>query len=195
MTSSNLDRRSFLASLGVAAGGLATASVLSRAGASQPRRARESDGDAHRGVACVSSGNGLRTVTRARERIMMGADPAVAIVEGVGIVEADPNDLTVGLGGLPNERGVVQLDACVMHGPLHKAGSVAALENILHPAQVALKVLQTTDHVMLVGAGALDFARAHGFPEQNLLTERAREIWLRWKRNLSPNDDWLDVDQ
>lgn len=153
------------------------------------------EGDKHRGIASISSGNGLPAVEKALTMVQGGADPAVSVVQGVAIVEADPEDLTVGLGGLPNERGVVELDASVMHGPSHKAGAVAALRNIVHPAQVALKVLQTTDHVMLVGEGALDFARAHGFPEQDLLTERSRQIWLRWKRNLSPNDDWLDDGQ
>ena len=196
----HIDRRRFLrAASGFAAAGLVASGTSAGSGSAserrQPRRAGASDGDNHRGPAAVSSGNGLRTVTRARELIMGGRDPALAIVEGVGIVEADPNDLTVGYGGLPNERGEVELDACVMHGPLHKAGSVASLKNIMHPAQVALKVLQTTDHVMIVGEGALEFARAHGFEEENLLTERARRIWLRWKQNSSPNDDWLDYGQ
>jgi len=103
--------------------------------------------------------------------------------------------MTVGYGGLPNEEGVVQLDASVMHGPTHKAGAVACIERIKNPAAVALKVLQETDHVLIVGDGARRFAVAHGFPEENLLTERAREAWLRWKRNANPNDDWLDDDQ
>jgi N4-(beta-N-acetylglucosaminyl)-L-asparaginase len=181
-----MDRRSFLA----AAGAAAAASLVRAAHADEPR-----PGDAHRGPAAIASANGLRTVEHAYRKITEAADPLVAAVEGVGIVEADPDDMTVGYGGLPNERGVVQLDASVMHGPTHRAGAVAALENIKHPAQVALKVLQTTDHCLLVGAGALELARAHGFPEENLLTEKARRAWLRWKHNLSPTDDWLDDDQ
>ncbi len=143
----------------------------------------------------IASGNGLRAVERAAQRMIEGTDPAVAIVDGVGIVEADPDDMTVGYGGLPNEQGVVQLDASVMHGPTHKAGSVACIENIMHPAAVALKVLQTTDHVMIVGSGAYAFARAHGFPHEELLTEKSRKAWLRWKQTASPNDDWLDPEQ
>jgi N4-(beta-N-acetylglucosaminyl)-L-asparaginase len=185
----HLDRRSFLAASGAAA-----AASLLRSARAQPIGG--SGGDAHRGPAVIASANGERTVGHAFERITgAGMDPAVAVVEGVGIVEADPRDVTVGYGGLPNERGVVQLDSSVMHGPTHRGGAVAALENILHPSQVALRVLQRTDHCLLVGEGALEFARAHGFPEQNLLTEGARRAWMRWKNNLSAGDDWLDDDQ
>lgn len=152
-------------------------------------------GAAHRGPVAVASGNGLECVKRAFQGISDREDPADAAVAGVGIVEADPGDMSVGYGGLPNELGVVQLDACVMHGPSHKAGAVACIENIMHPAQVALRVLRTTDHVLIVGQGAKRFALAHGFKEEDLLTDRAREAWLKWKRNLNPNDDWLDDDQ
>lgn len=144
---------------------------------------------------CISSGNGLRAVERAHARILVGDDTALAVVNGVGIVEADPNDMSVGYGGLPNENGVVQLDASVMHGPTHKAGSVGAIENIMHPAAVALKVLQTTDHVMIVGRGAYEFARVHGFKKEDLLTDKARQAWARWKQNRSNRDDWLDSDE
>ncbi len=168
------------------------APVVARA---QGQPAARGAGDRRRGPASISSANGLRTVERALRLIVDGVDPVRAVVEGVGIVEADPEDMTVGLGGLPNEDGVVQLDASVMHGPTHKAGAVAALENIVHPAAVALKVLQTTDHVLIVGEGALRFARRHGFEEAELLTDKAREAWLRWKRQLNPDDDWLDEEQ
>ena len=129
------------------------------------------------------------------ELIAGGTDPLEAAVAGVTIVEDNPNDMSVGYGGLPNADGVVQLDASVMHGPTHTAGAVGALENIRNPAQVALEVLKRTDHVLLVGAGALAFAKAVGFEEQDMLTDRARAAWLRWKANLNRNDDWLDRDQ
>jgi N4-(beta-N-acetylglucosaminyl)-L-asparaginase len=133
----------------------------------------------------------LRAVAKAAEVIEQGGSPVDAVVAGVAINEADPNDDSVGFGGLPNERGVVQLDASVMDGPTHRSGAVAGLERIMHPAQVALRVMRRTDHALLVGAGALAFAKAHGFPEQNLLTDRARTKWLKWKENLSDKDDWL----
>ncbi|MCZ6837031.1 MAG: N(4)-(beta-N-acetylglucosaminyl)-L-asparaginase [Planctomycetota bacterium] len=143
----------------------------------------------------VSSGNGIRAVEKAVELLRQGSDPLDAVVAGVNIVESDPEDMSVGYGGLPNERGVVQLDSCVMHGPTHKAGAVACIENIMNPASVALKVCRRTDHVLLVGEGAKQFAIAQGFKEEDLLTEKARKIWLRWKENLNPNDDWLNEDQ
>jgi N4-(beta-N-acetylglucosaminyl)-L-asparaginase len=139
----------------------------------------------------VSSLNGLAAVKLAVDRMVAGAPPVDATVAGVALVEADPDVVTVGYGGLPNEEGVVQLDAAVMDGTTMRAGAVAAIERVMHPAAVALEVMRRTDRILLVGEGALKFARAHGFPEQNLLTERARKIWLYWKENLSGKDDWL----
>jgi N4-(beta-N-acetylglucosaminyl)-L-asparaginase len=139
----------------------------------------------------VSSMNGVGAVKLAVERMMAGAPPAEAAVAGVGLVEADPNDVTVGYGGLPNEDGVVQLDAAVMDGTIMRAGAVAALERIMHPAAVALDVMRHTTRILVVGEGALRFARDYGYPEQDLLTERARKIWLYWKENASTKDDWL----
>lgn len=145
---------------------------------------------AHRPVV-VSSANGLRTVEKAMELIRAGADPLDAAIEGVALVEADPRDHTVGYGGIPNEEGVVELDAAVMHGPTHGGGAVASLRNIMHPAAVARQVMKRTDHCLLVGEGALKFARAHGFPETNLLTDEAREIWLHWKETNGKDSDWI----
>lgn len=123
--------------------------------------------------------------------LLQGADALDAVIAGVNLVEDDPNDTSVGYGGLPNEDGVVELDASVMHGPTGRGGAVAALQNIKNPSKVARVVMERSDHVLLVGAGALHFAKAHGFPEENLLTDKAREIWLKWKENLSNRDDWL----
>ena len=114
-----------------------------------------------------------------------------AVEIGANVTELDPDDMSVGYGGLPNEDGVVTLDASIMYGPTHKCGSVAALENIKRACSVARLVMERTDHIMLVGAGALRFAKAHGFPEENLLTDQARRVWLRWKENMSDKDDWL----
>src|SRR5262245_23880796 len=139
----------------------------------------------------ISSGNGREATAKAMELILQGKDALDAIIAGVNIVEDDPKDNSVGYGGLPNEEGVVELDASVMHGPTGRGGAVAALQNIKNPSKVARTVMERSDHVLIVGAGALRFAKAHGFKEENLLTDEAREAWLKWKENLSPVDDWL----
>lgn len=140
----------------------------------------------------VSSANGLRAVEKAYAVLAAGGDPVDAAVSGVNIVEDDPADVTVGYGGIPNEEGVVQLDASVMDGRTMKCGAVGALERIKNPSKVARLVMEQTNRVFLVGPGALAFARAHGFPEENLLTERSRKIWLYWKEKLSGKDDWIE---
>jgi N4-(beta-N-acetylglucosaminyl)-L-asparaginase len=140
----------------------------------------------------IASGNGAAAVARAIEVLEAGGDTLEAVVRGVNLVEEDPSDMTVGYGGLPNEDGVVQLDASVMHGPTRGAGSVAALEGVRAPSLVAVAVMRYTDHVMLVGEGARRFARAMGFrADEELLTDAARAQWLELKARLSPTDDWL----
>jgi len=140
----------------------------------------------------VSSANGLEAVRKAHAMIAAGSDPLDAVIAGVNIVEDDPEDVTVGYGGIPNEEGVVQLDASVMDGRNMKSGAVGALERIKNPSKVARLVMDQTNRAFLVGEGALKFARAHGVPEQNLLTERSRKIWLYWKEKLSKIDDWIE---
>lgn len=143
----------------------------------------------------VASANGYPHCTaRAMELLLAGKPVVDAVVAGVTLVEDDPSDHSVGLGGLPNEEGVVELDASVMDGATGLSGGVAALQRIKNPAQVALQVMRYTDHCLLVGEGALRFARAHGFVEQELLTEEARKIWLYWKSTNSDTDDWLPTD-
>ena len=142
----------------------------------------------------VASENGLRGVARAYEMLTKGADPLDAVIAGVNIQELDPEDQSVGYGGLPNADGVVQLDASCMHGPTRRAGAVASLEGIATPSLVAKAVMDYTDHVLLVGPGAKQFALQMGFKEQNLLTEKSRQDWLRWKARLNANDNWLDHD-
>jgi len=139
----------------------------------------------------VSSANGIEPVRLAVERMDAGVRPVDAAVEGVGLAEADPMDVTVGYGGLPNADGVVQLDACCMDGPTMRAGAVAALEGFRHPAKVALDVMRRTSRVLLVGAGAARFARQMGYQTEDLLTDRSRRIWQYWKANMSGVDDWI----
>jgi N4-(beta-N-acetylglucosaminyl)-L-asparaginase len=137
--------------------------------------------------------SGKRGIEVAWDILSKGGDPLDAVVAGVQVVELDARDQSVGLGGLPNEEGVVQLDASCMHGPTRRAGAVGAIEDIATPAAVAKAVLEYTDHIMLVGAGAKKFALEMGFKEQNLLTEQSRNDWHRWKSRLNPNDNWLDL--
>ncbi len=139
----------------------------------------------------VSSGNGMRATDKAMEVMRAGGDPLDAVIAGVNIVEDDPDDMSVGYGGLPNEDGVVELDASVMYGPTHASGAVAAIRDIKNPSRVAKLVMERTQHCLLVGEGALKFALAHGFKREDLLTDKAREAWLKWKETLSDRDNWL----
>ena len=141
----------------------------------------------------IASGNGLRGVQTAGELVSEGVDTLDAAIEGAKIQELDPEDTSVGYGGLPNEHGIVQLDASCMHGPSKRAGAVGALEGIKTPSVVAKYVLLYTDHIMLVGKGAQEFAKSYGFEVEDLMTERSRAAWLRWRANRSSTDDWMDV--
>lgn len=143
--------------------------------------------------AAVGSANGIRGVKLAVELMTKGTDTLDAGVEGVKLQELDPTDESVGYGGLPNEDGVVQLDASCVHGPTRRAGAVAALEGIKTPSEVARLVLKYTDHILLVGAGAKKFALSYGFKDEDLLTPSSREKWLRWRANRGKSDDWIDI--
>ena len=176
-----ISRRTFLKGAAVAAA--ATAAEPSKALPAAPAK----------GVGPISIGseNGIRGTNRAVELMRAGTLGVDAVVAGVNISEDDPEDTSVGYGGIPNEDGVVELDSSVMDGRTGLGGAVASLRNIKNPSLVALTVLRRSDHVLLVGEGALRFARAHGFVEMNLLTDKAREIWLHWKETLSDQDDWI----
>jgi N4-(beta-N-acetylglucosaminyl)-L-asparaginase len=194
-------RRGFLATSSLTAASLALPVYAYQPGlpapqpTPQPNKGGPQEGDGHRGPCSISSANGLKTVSRAMELLIAGYDPADACVQGVRIVEDDPDDVTVGLGGEPNEDGIVELDASVMHGPTHKSGAVAGLRNIKNPAMVALLVCRRTDHCLIVGEGALRFAKQYGFKEEDLLTERSRLEWQKWRENMSKQDDRLNDDE
>jgi N4-(beta-N-acetylglucosaminyl)-L-asparaginase len=173
-----LDRRYFICNslfAGIAAG-LGPKSSLSQSKGSRPL--------------VISSANGLAATEKAMQMIRSGADTLDAVIAGVNIVEDDPNDMSVGYGGLPNEEGDVELDASVMHGPTNRAGAVASLRHIKNPSRIAKLVMDRTDHLLLVGEGALRFALAHGYKKENLLTEEARTVWMRWRETLSNKDAW-----
>src|SRR4051812_16566599 len=132
----------------------------------------------------ISSSNGVRACAKAMDVIKSGGDTLDAVIAGVNIQELDPADTSVGYGGLPNEDGVVELDASCMHGPSRRGGSVAAIRGIKTPSNIAKLVMMETDHMMLVGEGALRFAKDYGYKEEDLLTERSRMAWLTWKREM-----------
>ena len=135
----------------------------------------------------ISSANGVHALGKGMDILKGGGDTLDAVVTAVTVVEDDPNDDSVGYGGLPNEEGVVELDASVMHGPTHRAGSVASVQRIKNAARLAKTVMERTNHLMIVGDGARRFAVDEGFEEMNLLTEHSRKIWLAWKARTSFN--------
>jgi N4-(beta-N-acetylglucosaminyl)-L-asparaginase len=197
-----ISRREFIGTGAAAAAGLALPGLAS----AQPliasvveREAPRPTGAATRPV-IISAANGLSKDATGRQGIQVawdlmssGADPLDAIVAGVNVVELNPEDQSVGLGGLPNEDGVVQLDASCMHGPTRRAGAVGCLEDIASAAAVAKAVMDYTDHIFLVGAGARKFAIEMGFKPQDLLTEQSRRDYMRWKAGLNPSDNWLNL--
>jgi N4-(beta-N-acetylglucosaminyl)-L-asparaginase len=187
-----ITRRDFVktGALGAAAVGARRARAQSPAvvtrGAGGPVVVASANGHEHR------NGGPRTAVEEAFLRITRGEDVLDALIAGVAINELDPTDDSVGYGGLPNGDGVVQLDACCMHGPRKRAGGVAALEGVRTPARVAQAVLDQTDHHLLVGKGAQDFARQMGFTiEDDLNTPESRKKWHEWKRRLDPKR-WLD---
>ena len=174
----SITRRGFIESAVVAS--LATGVNASNAIA---KEAAQADGSrpAKRPI-MISAHNGLNYLDDGFAFLKSGGDTLDAAIRVVKGPENDPTDDSVGLGGLPNEEGVVELDACCMHGPTRRAGSVGGVRNIKNVSMVAKAVMEHTGHVMLVGEGAERFAVALGFPRENLLTEHSRKIWLLWKR-------------
>jgi len=183
-------RKFFLTSLaGTAAAG--TTNLLGARPAVDPGIVRDSRpvqgaGKGQRPV-MISSANGVHALAKGMEILKSGGDTLEAAVAAVTVVEDDPNDDSVGYGGLPDEEGDVELDASVMHGPTRRAGSVAGVRRIKNVARLAKTVMERTNHVMIAGDGARRFAVAQGFEEMNLLTEHSRKIWLAWKASSSFN--------
>ena len=138
------------------------------------------------------NGGRENAVERAYRGIVAGDDVLDSLIAGVNIPELDPTEMGIGYGALGNADGVVQLDACCMHGPKRRAGGVAALEGVRTPSLVAQAVMDYTDHHLLVGAGAQEFARAMGFTiEADLNTPESRKLWVEWRRRVDP-EHWLD---
>jgi N4-(beta-N-acetylglucosaminyl)-L-asparaginase len=183
----SISRRGFLGS--AIAASLATGlNAQDKSKNDAPHAAEPSGSAKHPIIICAN--NGLNYLDAAFAFLKNGGDTLDAALRVVKGPEDDPNDDSVGLGGLPNEEGVVELDACCMHGPTRRAGSVGGVRNIKNVSLVSKAVMEHTGHVMLVGEGAERFAVAMGFPRENLLTERSRKIWLLWKEYHSTDDWW-----
>ncbi len=188
-------RRDFVKTsvLGAVAAGVSTRSQADDAklnAAAQDHDARDSQTAEHKRPIIVCANNGFNYLDDAFAFLKGGGDTLDAALKVVRGPEDDPNDDSVGLGGIPNEEGVVELDACCMHGPTRRAGSVGAVRNIKNVSLVSKAVMEHTGHVMLVGEGAERFAVAMGFPRENLLTDHSRKIWLLWKEFHSTDDWW-----
>ena len=157
---------------------------------SQEHAAQDARAGSYKRPIIVCANNGYAYLEDAFAFLKSGGDTLDAALRVVKGPEDDPNDTSVGLGGIPNEEGVVELDACCMHGPTRRAGAVGGVRNIKNVSLVSKAVMEHTGHVMLVGEGAERFAVAVGFPRENLLTEHSRKIWLLWKEFHSKEDWW-----
>ena len=188
----SFSRRHFVKTsvLGAVAAGVGASAAVPEAVAESPQQGHASQSDASKRPIIICAHNGQAYVEAAFAFLKGGGDTLDAAIRVVKGPEDDPNDDSVGLGGLPNEEGVVELDACCMHGPTRRAGSVGGVRNIKNVSMVSKAVMEHTGHVMLVGEGAERFAVAMGFPRENLLTDRSRKIWLLWKEFNSDRDWW-----
>jgi N4-(beta-N-acetylglucosaminyl)-L-asparaginase len=185
-----ISRRDFVRTsvLGTAAATIGAKAALSSAEVPEQGHASQSDSSKRPIIICANNGHAYAEAAYAF--LKGGGDTLDAAIQVVKGPENDPNDDSVGLGGLPNEEGVVELDSCCMHGPTRRAGSVGGVRNIKNVSMVAKAVMEHTGHVMLVGEGAERFAVAMGFPRENLLTDRSRKMWLLWKEFNSDRDLW-----
>ena len=188
----SISRRDFVKTsvLGAVAAGTTAHASVSEIGAGFADQGHASKNDSAKKPTIICAHNGYNYVEGAYAFLKGGGDTLDAGIRVVKGPEDDPNDDSVGLGGLPNEEGVVELDACCMHGPTRRAGSVGGVRNIKNVSMVSKAVFEHTGHVMLVGEGAERFAVAAGFPRENLLTDRSRKIWMLWKEFNSDRDWW-----
>jgi N4-(beta-N-acetylglucosaminyl)-L-asparaginase len=178
-----ITRRDLVSGLALGALGGAAGTAAAAATAIAPKQTMRAAGL----PILVSAGNGYAFLEDAYRDLKAGADTLEAAIRVVKGAEDDPNDQSVGLGGLPNEEGVVELDASCMHGPSRAAGSVGGVRNIKNVSLLAREVMHHTGHVMLVGEGAERFAVARGFKREDLLTDASRKVWLLWKES---HADW-----
>src|SRR4051812_14637870 len=178
-----MDRRKFISGVALTSASLVASAQQQEESSKVPRRATEAAGPKR--PVLISSANGINGADGGYALLQRGHDTLDSVGFVLKVQEDDETDDSVGLGGLPNENGVVELDSCVMHGPTRRAGAVAGVREIRNVAAVARRVMERTNHLLLVGEGAQQFAVAHGFKRENLLTERSRKIWMLWKEGMS----------
>src|SRR5215468_8579790 len=184
-----MKRRDFLSGLAITSASLAAGKSTSTNPQEPAKQSAQAPAAGGKNV-IICARNGFSYIDAGYERLRQGADTLDAAITVVSGPENDPNDDSVGLGGLPNEDCVVELDACCMHGPTRRAGSVGGVHDIKNVASLAKTVMEHTGHVMLVGEGATRFGLLMGFPKENLLTEHSRKIWQLWKEYNSDRDWW-----
>jgi len=182
-----LTRRDFLATTTI---GSASLALDLRAAQPAPGYKPPVPGAKPKAPVIISAANGYNYLDRGYAVLTSGGDTLDAVMQVITGPEDDPNDDSVGLGGLPNEDCVVELDACCMHGPTRMAGSVAGVHDIKNVSLLSKAVMEHTGHVMLVGEGATKFGLLMGFPKENLLTERSRKTWQMWRESMSTDDWW-----
>jgi beta-aspartyl-peptidase (threonine type) len=137
----------------------------------------------------IASRNGIVGIEESMRVLRTGGSAIDAVEAGIRLVEANPDDHTVGYGGYPNLIGEVELDAGIMDGRTLAAGAVGALRGYVHAISVARQVMERLPHVFLVGDGAARFAGEMGFERRDLLTAEAREVWeKRLRTDLSPEE-------
>lgn len=186
----SFSRRDFLATTAIGSIGLGMQAQTTTKPDGRPAQTRYEAIPNHGKNVIITKRTGIKILDDAYRDLLNGADTLDVAIKVGKDREDDPTDDTVGLGGLPNEDGVVELDSSCMHGPTRRAGAVGAVRNIKNVSLLAKAVMENTGHVMLVGEGAEKFARAMGFPQENLLTDQARKTWLLWKENMSKQDWW-----
>lgn len=189
----SITRRQFLATTALTSASLALNARQSKSPDTQPEKTAQGPKPAPppggKRPVIIGKVTGTQGMDGGYQMLLRGGDTLDAALFVCKVQEDDPNDNSVGLGGLPNEEGEVELDACCMHGPTRRAGAVGGVRNIKNVSLLAKAVMQHTGHVMLVAEGAQRFAVAQGFQKEDLLTERSRKIWLLWKEIMS-NQDW-----
>jgi N4-(beta-N-acetylglucosaminyl)-L-asparaginase len=170
-----MDRRKFIVQ-----GSLVSAGLLVDTKIGIPQKSFNNPGNVNYPLVISTWDFGLDANAAAWKLLSVGGRALDAVEEGIRLIEADADNMSVGIGGLPDRDGIVTLDACIMDEKGF-AGSVTFLRDIVHPISVARLVMEKTPHVMLSGDGALQFALENGFERQNLLTDKARKAWEDWK--------------